>query len=109
MNTLMVLVGLLLAQDRPEKAHQLYDDAVAERKAARYEQAAALAEKCIEATPTYAPCYKIAGSTFAALAGRDQSEVFRQKAIRYYRRFLELAPDDAAAPMVKKLLAEARP
>jgi hypothetical protein len=46
---------------------------------------------------------------YASLAGRDGTAADRDKALKYYNRFLEVAdPDDEMVPKVRALLEQAR-
>jgi tetratricopeptide (TPR) repeat protein len=91
------------------EAEALYSEASIERKAKNFERAAIRLERCIKIAPSYAPCYRLLGSTYASIASRDGSAADNEKARKYYERFLEVAPpDDESVPKVRAILDQAR-
>ncbi|MFZ5441085.1 MAG: FHA domain-containing protein [Myxococcota bacterium] len=92
------------------EAEALYKEANDEKKAKNFERAAIRVEKCMKVAPQYAPCYRLAGVIYASLAQRDGTAADRDKARKYYERFLEVAdPDDEFVPKVRALLEQAPP
>jgi pSer/pThr/pTyr-binding forkhead associated (FHA) protein len=90
------------------EAEALFKEASDEKKAKNFERAAIRGEKCIKTAPSYAPCYRLLGTIYASIAQRDNSLSDREKARKYYERFLEVAqPDDEYVPKVKALLEAA--
>ena len=91
------------------EAEALFKEATDEKKAKNYERAAMRLEKCIKISPTYHPCYRLLGSVYAFIAGRDGSAADMEKARKYYERFIEVAPpDDDYVPKVKAILDAAK-
>jgi tetratricopeptide (TPR) repeat protein len=94
---------------RAAEAEALFKEASDEKKAKNYERAAMRLEKCIKVSPTYHPCYRLLGSVYAFIAGRDGSAADMEKARKYYERFIEVAPpDDDYVPKVKAILDAAK-
>lgn len=91
------------------EAQSLYDEAYSFFKSKTYEAATIRLERCIKIAPTFHPCYKLLGSTFARIASRDSSAADREKARKYYERFIEVAPpDDPDVPKVRQILDAAQ-
>lgn len=87
------------------EAEVLYAEAIALRKAQNLDGAVVRLERCVSVAPSHFNCYKLLGSVHAAISVRDSSAQDREKARRYYQRFLELAPpDDEAVPKVRAIL-----
>ena len=88
-----------------EEAEALFHEAQDLSKAKSYDSAVIRLERCIKVAPGYFNCYKLLGSVYAKISGRDSSAPDMEKARRYYERFLELAPpDDDAVPKVRAIL-----
>jgi tetratricopeptide (TPR) repeat protein len=68
-------------------------------KGGNFAAAEAAFKRCIGADPTFAQCYRGLGVTYA------KSERPAEGA-KYYRKFLEIAPDDPKAPAVRKMLEQ---
>lgn len=94
---------------KSSEAQSLYDEAYSFFKSKTYEAATIRLERCIKIAPTFHPCYKLLGSTFARIASRDSSAADREKARKYYERFIEVAPpDDPDVPKVRQILDAAQ-
>ena len=90
------------------EAESLFKEGNDEKKAKNFERAAIRLEKCIKVAPGYHPCYRLLGSVYASIAQRDNSLSDREKARKYYERFLEVAPpDDEYVPRVRSILEQA--
>jgi tetratricopeptide (TPR) repeat protein len=90
------------------EAEALFDEAMRERKEKNYERAVLRLEKCIEIAPGHHPCYRLLGSTYAALATRDQSAADMEKARKYYEKYVAVAPpEDEYTPKVRAILEAA--
>lgn len=94
---------------KQSEAQALYDEAYSYFKTKSYEGAASRLERCIKVAPSFHPCYKLLGSTYARIASRDSSASDREKARKYYERFVEVAPpDDPDVPKVRQILEQAQ-
>ncbi len=92
-----------------KQAKRLFEEARTEKEAKHFERAALRLEKCIKLDPSWHPCYRMLGSVYASIAGRDQSALAMEKARRAYENFLEVAPPgDDYVPKVKVILEAAR-
>jgi len=80
-----------------EQAQAMHDDAHNAFRGKQYDQAIVLASKCQELDPTNSKCQMLLAASFAR-NGKPE------KAAEHYRKFLELAPNDANAPRVRELL-----
>jgi pSer/pThr/pTyr-binding forkhead associated (FHA) protein/tetratricopeptide (TPR) repeat protein len=82
-----------------EQARQLYSDGVTLARKQQYAEAEYMLKKCIAVEPTYASCYKILGAT---VAKRSKPE----DAVKHYREFLRLAPNDPSATQIRQIVAD---
>ncbi|WP_309893949.1 hypothetical protein [Archangium sp.] len=82
-----------------ESPERLHADAQALMRKQRFAEAEPVLEKCIEADHHFALCYQLMAVSKARRYKMDE-------AVRYYRRFAELAPDHPSTPDVKKLVLE---
>lgn len=90
------------------EAQALLDEATTLSRSKNYEAATIRLERCIKVAPTFHPCYRVLGSTYARLAARDSSASDMDKARKYYERYLEVAPpDDEYVPKVRQILEQA--
>lgn len=90
------------------EAQALLDEATTLSRSKNYEAATIRLERCIKLAPTFHPCYRVLGSTYARLAARDSSASDMDKARKYYERYLEVAPpDDEYVPKVRQILEQA--
>lgn len=101
-----LLVGASLARAEPPQkgapeptAAQLRAKATQQVREARLAEAEVTARACIQKYPAEAHCHLLLGST---VARRGRAE----EGAKEYREFLRLAPDDPAAPKVKRLLED---
>ncbi|MFL5344991.1 MAG: hypothetical protein ACJ8AT_09355 [Hyalangium sp.] len=85
------------APQKSSPAQSLYEDAAKLLRAKQFSEAAAMAQRCIDADPQLADCHMLRGS---ALAGETQWE----EAAGEYRTFLRMAPDHRLAPKVRQTL-----
>jgi pSer/pThr/pTyr-binding forkhead associated (FHA) protein/TolA-binding protein len=83
----------------PEAAKAAFDAGAENLKASHLAGAEAAFKRCISADPTFAQCYRALGVTYAKAKRSEEGA-------KYYRKFLELAPDDPKAPAVRKMLEE---
>jgi len=83
----------------PEVAKKAFEAGSESVKGGNFKEAEAAFKRCIAADPTYAQCYRGLGVAYA------KSERPSEGA-RYYRKFLELAPDDPKAAAVRKMLEQ---
>jgi tetratricopeptide (TPR) repeat protein len=65
----------------------------------RYQAALESFDKCLAADESFAPCHMMLGSCYAKLRQPE-------KGAEHYRKFVELAPDDPKAAMVRTLLEQ---
>ncbi|WP_245815017.1 FHA domain-containing protein [Cystobacter ferrugineus] len=89
--------GTAPRQDPVADAKKLLEDGKGLLRQQQYQEAEAVFRKCIAADPTNAPCQMMMGTTQARMGHFD-------KGAQFYREFLRLAPNDANAPKVKKLV-----
>ena len=82
-----------------EQAKRFYEEGVVLSRKLQFPAAELRLLKCLDTDPGHAPCYLALG----ALKARTHQP---QEGAAYYRMFLRLAPNDARAPQVRKLLAE---
>jgi serine/threonine-protein kinase len=82
-----------------DSAKRLYEEGVTLSRKRKFPEAELRLLKCLELEPVHPPCYLALG----ALKARTHQ---LEEGATYYRIFLRLAPDDARAPLVKKILAE---
>ncbi len=81
-------------------AKRLYEEGVAlSRNTPMLPEAQLRLLECLKVEPAYAPCYLALGALKARIGQPEQGAM-------YYRTFLLLAPSDARAPRVRKLLAD---
>ncbi|WP_224368417.1 serine/threonine-protein kinase [Hyalangium versicolor] len=81
-----------------QEAQAAYDSAIQLLEKKQFAPAEQRAQRCIQLTPENAECHRVAAE---ASSGRGQFD----KAVGYYRRFLELAPDHELAPQIRKSVA----
>jgi serine/threonine-protein kinase len=82
-----------------ESPERLHADAQALMRKQQFAEAERVIEKCIEADPSFALCYQLMAISKARRSKMDEGA-------RYYRKFVELAPDHPSTPAVKKMLLE---
>lgn len=83
---------------RSDNITAMYNLAVCEYELGSPWRAVPHLESVLHIDPDFAPAHLLLGSIYAGEART------RREAIRYYRRFLELRPDDAQAPAVRAWL-----
>ncbi len=83
----------------------LFEAAVKNKHDKNYERAIENLTKCVDVDPTYAACYRLLGSVYAAVAVRDNTASDLEKAREAYEQFLEVAPpEDEYVPKVRAIL-----
>jgi len=82
-----------------ESPERLHADAQALMRKQQFAEAEPVIEKCIEADHHFALCYQLMAVSKARRYKMDE-------AVRYYRKFVKLAPDHPSTPAVKKMLLE---
>lgn len=83
---------------RPEMTNARFNLALLHYNARRPDQALAQLRELVAASPNYAPAYNLLG----LLESQDPGQ--HAAARRHYRAFLDLAPDDPAAPAARRWL-----
>ncbi|HEX8539995.1 MAG TPA: FHA domain-containing protein, partial [Cystobacter sp.] len=89
--------GTAQRPDPAADAKKLLEEGKVLLRQQQYQEAESLFRRCIATDPTNAPCQMMMGTTQARMGHFD-------KGAQFYREFLKLAPNDANAPKVKKLV-----